>query len=177
MVKNKGAIANELKPFEPTHPGEVLKDEIDCRGISQRQLAHEIGVSSSLLNEVLNGERALNTQLALLLSAALDIDAEPLLRLQAKYDMLTGHKTPSFIQRLIFIRLKIMKKVNYFLVFLFVIIASLKANAFNITVNVDDASRVTVYLGSSKLALSNGDNAFDVKTGDRLYSPLTQAMC
>lgn len=28
-----------------------------------------------------------------------------------------------------------MKKVNYFLVFLFVIIASLKANAFNITVN------------------------------------------
>lgn len=100
MVKNKGAIANELKPFEPTHPGEVLKDEIDSRGISQRQLAHEIGVSSSLLNEVLNGERALNTQLALLLSAALDIDAEPLLRLQAKYDMLTGHKTPSFIQRL-----------------------------------------------------------------------------
>lgn len=52
---------------------------------------------------------------------------------------------------------------------MFVIIASLKANAFNITVNVDDASRVTVYLGSSKLALSNGDNAFDVKTGDRLY--------
>ena len=50
MVKDKGAIANELKPFEPTHPGEVLKDEIDCRGISQRQLAHEIGVSSSLLN-------------------------------------------------------------------------------------------------------------------------------
>lgn len=100
MVKNKGAIANELKPFEPTHPGEVLKDEIDCRGIFQRQLAHEIGVSSSLLNEVLNGERALNTQLALLLSAALDIDAEPLLRLQAKYDMLTAHKTPSFIQRL-----------------------------------------------------------------------------
>ena len=30
-----------------------------------------------------------------------------------------------------------MKKINYFLVFLFVIIASLKANAFNITVNVE----------------------------------------
>lgn len=103
MVKNQelneSMIANELEPFEPTHPGEVLKEEIEYRGISQRQLAHEIGVSSSLLNEVLNGERALNTQLALLLSAALDIDAEPLLRLQAKYDMLTGHKTPSFIQR------------------------------------------------------------------------------
>ena len=46
-----------------------------------------------------------------------------------------------------------MKKVNYFLVFLFVIIASLKANAFNITVNVDDASRVTVYLGSYNIVV------------------------
>lgn len=48
-----------------------------------------------------------------------------------------------------------MKKINYFLVFLFVIIASLKANAFNITVNVDDASRVTVYLGSANLSSPN----------------------
>lgn len=31
-----------------------------------------------------------------------------------------------------------MKKINYFLVFLFVIIASLKANAFNITTSVRD---------------------------------------
>ena len=46
-----------------------------------------------------------------------------------------------------------MKKINYFLVFLFVIIASLKANAFNITVNVDDASRVTVYLGAHPIYL------------------------
>ncbi len=108
MVKNQGInqsmIANELEPFEPTHPGEVLKEEIEYRGISQRQLAHEIGVSSSLLNEVLNGKRALNTQLALLLSVALDIDAEPLLRLQTKYDMLTAQRNPSFMQRLDSIR-------------------------------------------------------------------------
>lgn len=62
-----------------------------------------------------------------------------------------------------------MKKNYFFLIILFVIIASLKANAFNITVNVDDASRVTLYLGSSKQTLSNGDNVLDVKTGDRLY--------
>lgn len=49
------------------------------------------------------------------------------------------------------------------------IIASLKANAFNITVNVDDASRVSLYLGSSKQTLTDGDNVLDVKTGDRLY--------
>ena len=33
MVKkqelNESMIANELEPFEPTHPGEVLKEEIE----------------------------------------------------------------------------------------------------------------------------------------------------
>lgn len=62
-----------------------------------------------------------------------------------------------------------MRKNYFFLIILFVIFASFKASAFNITVNVDDVSRVTLYLGSSKQALSNGDNVLDVKTGDRLY--------
>ncbi len=93
-------IANNLEPFEPTHPGEVVKDEIEYRGISQRQLANEIGVSSSLLNEVLNGKRAMNTQLALLISAALDIDVEPLLKLQTKYDMIMTKRNKTFMQRM-----------------------------------------------------------------------------
>ena len=62
-----------------------------------------------------------------------------------------------------------MKKNYFVLIILFVIIASLKANAFNITVNVDDASRVSLYLGSSKQTLTDGDNVLDVKTGDRLF--------
>lgn len=62
-----------------------------------------------------------------------------------------------------------MKKNYFVLIILFVIIASLKANAFNITVNVDDASRVSLYLGSSKQTLTDGENVLDVKTGDHLY--------
>ena len=104
MIPIKGIkdnmIANNLEPFEPTHPGEVIKDEIEYRGISQRQLAHEIGVSRSLLNEVLNGKRALNIQLALVISAALDIDAEPLLRLQTRYDMIMAKRDMPFMQRI-----------------------------------------------------------------------------
>ena len=49
-----------MEPFEPTHPGEVIKDEIEYRGISQRSLAAQIGVSYTQLNEVLNGKRTLN---------------------------------------------------------------------------------------------------------------------
>lgn len=103
MDSNK-LIANNIEPFYPTHPGEVIKDEIEYRGISQRQLANEIGVSYSMLNEVLNSKRVLNTQLALLISAALDIDAEPLLRLQTKYDMLMAKRNQSFMQRMAAIR-------------------------------------------------------------------------
>lgn len=38
-----------------------------------------------------------------------------------------------------------MRKNYFFLIILFVIFASFKASAFNITVNVDDVSRVTLY--------------------------------
>ena len=47
-------IANNLEPFYLTHPGEVIKDELEFRGISQRRLATQIGVPVSQLNEVLN---------------------------------------------------------------------------------------------------------------------------
>lgn len=96
--------ANQITPFYPTHPGEVVKDEIEYRKISQRQLARQIGVSYSMLNEVLNGKRPLNTELALLIAAALGIDAAPLLRMQSAYDMQMTKRNNDFMQRLRSIR-------------------------------------------------------------------------
>ena len=96
--------ANKMEPFQPTHPGEVIKDEIEYRGISQRALAAQIGVSYTQLNEVLNGTRTLNTEMALLISAALDIDAEPLLAMQMRYDVITARRNQSFVSRLKYIR-------------------------------------------------------------------------
>ncbi len=96
--------ANKMEPSEPTHPGEVIKDEIEYRGISQRALAAQIGVSYTQLNEMLNGKRTLNTELALLISAALDIDAEPLLAMQTRYDVIIAKRNQSFVSRLKSIR-------------------------------------------------------------------------
>lgn len=42
----------------PSHPGEVLKDEIEYRKISQRKLAENIVMSHTALNEILNGRRS-----------------------------------------------------------------------------------------------------------------------
>ena len=55
MIEIKGIdpkmIANNIEPFEPTHPGELLRDEIECRHISQKQLAADMGVSYTVLND------------------------------------------------------------------------------------------------------------------------------
>ena len=97
---NPQIIANNLKPFQPTHPGEVLKEELEFRGISQRGLAKELGVSYSAFNEVLNGKRALNTELAMMMEAALGVDAAPLLAMQNEYDMLMAERNESFMEKL-----------------------------------------------------------------------------
>ncbi len=82
-------IANNMTPAVPTHPGAILKDELEFRGISQRKLAEEMGIRYTVLNEILNGHRPLTKKTALLFEAVLGIDSEPLLRLQTKYNMLT----------------------------------------------------------------------------------------
>ena len=39
----------------PTHPGDVLKEELESRHISQRKFAELINVPYTQLNEILNG--------------------------------------------------------------------------------------------------------------------------
>ncbi|MCR5244868.1 MAG: HigA family addiction module antidote protein [Bacteroidales bacterium] len=97
---NPNRIANNVKPYHPTHPGEVLKDELAYRSISQRALARKLGVSYSVLNEVLNGKRRLNTELAMMMEAALDIDAAPLLAMQNEYDILMAERDVTFMEKL-----------------------------------------------------------------------------
>lgn len=83
-------IANNITPHEPTHPGEILKEEIKYRGLSQRKLAAQMGVSHSVLNEVLNAKRPLTTEYALLIEAAMGIDAGIFIRMQADYNLQTA---------------------------------------------------------------------------------------
>ena len=60
-----------------------------------------------------------------------------------------------------------MKKFYLFLIILLSVIAPQAADAFSITINVDDASRLNVFLNGYK-ELVNGDNVFEVNDGDYL---------
>lgn len=97
-------IANNLTPFVPTHPGELIKDELEARNLTQAKLAESIGVSPSLINEIIKGKRGVNTEMALLVEAALDIPADLLLNLQSNYNMQVAKSDASFMKRLSAIR-------------------------------------------------------------------------
>jgi addiction module HigA family antidote len=108
MIKIEGInprmIANNIDPYEPTHPGELLKDEIECRGISQKKLAAEMMVPYTVVNDIVNGKRAVNPQYALLFEAVLGIPAHILTGLQSDYDMLTAKRDKTFIEKLNHVR-------------------------------------------------------------------------
>jgi len=104
MITLKGIdprmIANNLEPSNPIHPGELLKVEIESRGISQKKLAERMGMSYTVLNEVLNCKRAVTTEYALLFEAALGIEAGMWIRIQADYNMQIVKQNKSFADRL-----------------------------------------------------------------------------
>lgn len=69
------------------HPGLGLKSELAARGIKQNDLSAEIGILPSQLNEVLKGKRPITPELALLVGAALNVDPEHYVQLQALYNL------------------------------------------------------------------------------------------
>jgi len=88
----------------PIHPGEILKDEIEYRGISQSKLAIQMGMSYKMLNHILNERRPLTTTTAMLFEAALGIPADSLIRIQTEYNMQVANNDKSFSERLANIR-------------------------------------------------------------------------
>lgn len=58
-------IANNPIPFEPTHPGEMIKDEIEYRGITQKELSRQLGIPEYEIEAVLTGKASVDNELAL----------------------------------------------------------------------------------------------------------------
>ena len=93
-------IANNMTSSLLIHPGEMIKDEIIARGITQKELAKQMGVSYTVFNEILNGKRPVTTEYALLLEAALGTKASIWIGLQADYNMQKAKQDKSFMKRL-----------------------------------------------------------------------------
>ena len=81
---------DELVCAVAIHPGEMLRDELQARGISQRKFAGIIGMPYTAFNEIINGKRSITTDTALKIEAATGIFATMWFGLQVDYNMHTA---------------------------------------------------------------------------------------
>ena len=78
---------DNITPFVATHPGEMIKDELRERKLTQKQLALQTGIKPSVLSETINGKRPVSKNVALALEQALGISADIWMNLQTQYDL------------------------------------------------------------------------------------------
>jgi HTH-type transcriptional regulator/antitoxin HigA len=106
-------------PFEATHPGILIKDELEFReDIKQKDLAELLGVKPSFLNEIIKGKRPITADLAILLEKTLEIPADYWMKFQSQYEIDCARIKEKNINKIKLIELwNIIKEyvpVNYF---------------------------------------------------------------
>ena len=69
------------------HPGKVLADELEERGITQSSLATHIQVLAKTINEICRGKRGISAEMAVKLSLALGASPEFWLNLQKNWEL------------------------------------------------------------------------------------------
>lgn len=82
MTMNTGTYNN----WAP-HPGEFIKEEIDARGWSQRDLAFILGCPEQAVNMLITGKRGISPEMAKALGDAFGVPAELFSNLQRSYDL------------------------------------------------------------------------------------------
>ena len=75
-------------PDAAIHPGEYLAEEIEARGISQKELARRMGRPLNAVNEIINGKKAITAETALQLEEVMpEIPARFWLNLETDYQL------------------------------------------------------------------------------------------
>ena len=83
-----------------THPADVLKEELESRGISQKKFSELLSIPYTQLNEILNGRRPVTIDFALMTEAALGINPELLINMQSHYNMYVARQKKSLTAKL-----------------------------------------------------------------------------
>ncbi|TGV72849.1 addiction module antidote protein, HigA family, partial [Mesorhizobium sp. M00.F.Ca.ET.149.01.1.1] len=82
-------IASSL--IDVPHPGEFIREELDARGWSQRDLAYILRVQEQAINPIISGKRGISPEMAKALGDAFDVSAEYFANLQQAYEMANAH--------------------------------------------------------------------------------------
>ena len=82
----------ELTPDYCVHPGEILEEIIDARGISKGDLAKRTGLTPKTISQIINGKAPVTSETALALEHALGISAETWSNLDSQYRLFQARK-------------------------------------------------------------------------------------
>ena len=91
------SIASRLTDIP--HPGEFIREELDARGWSQRDLAYILGMPEQAVNLIVSGKRGVSPEMALALGNAFDVSANYFANLQQAYEMSNARKPDPSIAR------------------------------------------------------------------------------
>ena len=80
-------FANNLQTGTPVHPGSVILDEIEARSVRQKDIAKLMGISGTMLSDLIHERRNVSADLALKLEKAFNISAMFWLSFQNKFDL------------------------------------------------------------------------------------------
>jgi len=69
------------------HPGEFIREELEARGWSQRDLAFILNVPEQTVHQILTGKRGISAEMAKRLGKAFDVAPEFFVNLQSAYDL------------------------------------------------------------------------------------------
>jgi addiction module HigA family antidote len=69
------------------HPGEILREVLDERGITQMRLARHVNTDISRINDIFRGRRGLSAATAVMLAKALGTSAGLWLNLQNNWEL------------------------------------------------------------------------------------------
>ena len=85
--------ADSLEKLPPIHPGEILEEEfLRPMNITQYRLAKAIGVDARRVHAIVNGERSITAETALLFSRFFGNSAGFWMGLQSQYDLETAEE-------------------------------------------------------------------------------------
>jgi HTH-type transcriptional regulator/antitoxin HigA len=88
------------KIAEAFPPGQFIRDELEARGWSQRDLAKIIGRPLQAVNEIINGRKRITAETSLALSAAFGTEPKLWMNLEASYRIwLAGAPDPRIAKR------------------------------------------------------------------------------
>lgn len=81
------ARGKEIHTDIALHPGDILLDELEARGVRKTVFAEQLNMKPSHFSELLHGKRNVSAATALKLEKLLGISAEYFMRVQVYYDL------------------------------------------------------------------------------------------